>query len=162
VHTIDLIVPLTSRKRRRFIGGGMRLTDAEAAAANRRRSTATLTATATFTAAPRQPPESEAAWLTVIYQVPAKPEKQTVEDQRQGAVTVANAVAKRMDKARPMRTAVECPSSARPRLDGPGRGAHSYGSDRHLAGARPGAIRADDLPVTFPPSSSSEVRSWLR
>jgi hypothetical protein len=40
-----------------------------------------------------------------------RPEKQTVGDQRQGAVTVANTVAKPLDKTRPVRTAVECPPS---------------------------------------------------
>jgi hypothetical protein len=49
------------------------------------------------------------------------------------AVTAANAVAKLQDNARPMRTAVESPSwAARTATDGPGRCAHSYGSDaRH-------------------------------
>ena len=59
----------------------------------------------------------------------ATPEKRTVEDQHQGAVTVANTVAKPLDKTRPMQTAVECPSSTQAATDGPGRRAHSYGSD---------------------------------
>jgi len=42
------------------------------------------------------------------------------------AVTVANTVAKPTDKARPVRTTVECPSSARTATDGPGRCAYSY------------------------------------
>jgi hypothetical protein len=45
----------------------------------------------------------------------------TVEDQRQSAVTVANAVAKPLDKARPMRTAVERRPSAASATDDPGR-----------------------------------------
>jgi hypothetical protein len=36
-----------------------------------------------------------------------RPEKQTVENQRQGAMTVANAVAKPLDKARPIWTGCE-------------------------------------------------------
>jgi hypothetical protein len=52
-----------------------------------------------------------------------------VEDQRQGAVIVANTVAKPLDKARPMRAAVECRPSAATATDGPGRSAYSYGSD---------------------------------
>src|SRR5215471_2971308 len=49
---------------------------------------------------------------------------QTVENQRQGAMTVA----KPLDKARPIRTAVECRPSAATATDGPGRCAHSYES----------------------------------
>ena len=45
------------------------------------------------------------------------------------AVTAANAVAKPLDKARPMRTAVECPSSTRTATDGPGPCGHSHGSE---------------------------------
>ena len=44
-------------------------------------------------------------------------------------MTVANAVAKPLDKARPIRTAVECRPSAATATDGPGRCAHSYGAD---------------------------------
>ena len=58
-----------------------------------------------------------------------RPEKQTVGDQRQDAVTVANTVAKPLDKTRPVRTAVECRPSAQTATDGPGRCAHSYGSE---------------------------------
>ena len=56
------------------------------------------------------------------------------------AVAVANAVAKPLDKTRPLRTAVECPSKTRTATDGPGRCAHSYGSDGPYASrARKGA-----------------------
>jgi hypothetical protein len=44
-----------------------------------------------------------------------------IEDQRQSVMTVANTVAKPLDKARPMRTPVEYPPSARTAMDGPGR-----------------------------------------
>jgi hypothetical protein len=78
---------------------------------------AELTATVTATAATngkRQRPATAHNTRTIRgnwgY---VRPEKQTVEDQRQGAVTVACTVAKPLDKARPMRTTVECPSSTR-------------------------------------------------
>jgi hypothetical protein len=48
--------------------------------------------------------------------------------------TVANTVAKPLDKARPMRTAVECPPSTGTAMDGPGRCAHSYGSESWRVG----------------------------
>ena len=41
----------------------------------------------------------------------------------------AATVAKPTDKARPVRTTVECPSSARTATDGPGRCARSYGAE---------------------------------
>jgi hypothetical protein len=44
-------------------------------------------------------------------------------------VTVANTVAKPLDEARLLRTAVECLSSAATAIDGPGRCAYSYGSE---------------------------------
>ena len=59
-------------------------------------------------------------------------------DQFQGAVTVASTVAKPLDKARPVRTAVGCPSSAQTATDGLGRLAHSYGSDGPSAADRKG------------------------
>src|SRR5438552_16695242 len=50
-----------------------------------------------------------------------KSEKQTVEDQRQGAVTVANTVAKPLDTTLPMRTSVEYRPSTATATDGRGR-----------------------------------------
>src|SRR5580700_10423696 len=81
-----------------------------------------LTATVIATAATngkRQPPTAHntrairADWGCI------RPEK-TVEDQRQGGVAVANTVAKPLDKARPMRTAVEYRPSAATATGGPG------------------------------------------
>ena len=58
-----------------------------------------------------------------------RPEKQTVEDQRRSATTVANAVAKPLDGARRTWTTLEYRPSPRLVMDGPGRLAHSYGSE---------------------------------
>jgi hypothetical protein len=67
--------------------------------------------------------ESSSSWAEAYSHDPRqlgyfRPEKQTVGDQRQGAVTVANTVAKPLDKMRPVRTAVECRSSTRTATDG--------------------------------------------
>src|SRR5205085_11960718 len=86
----------------------------------------------------------------------ARTEKQTVEDQHLGALTVANAVAKPMDEARPMRTAVECPSSARARLGGPGRGARSYGSE----GWGFESLRARQVTGLFPSFARLSAGVW--
>jgi hypothetical protein len=58
-------------------------------------------------------------------------------------MTVANTADKTLDKARPMRTAVKCPSSVRPAMDGPGQCAHSYGSEgqEHTGGSVGGLPR---------------------
>jgi hypothetical protein len=77
----------------------------------------------------RQPPatahNSRAIRANLAY---ARPEKQTVEDQRRSIATVANAVAKPLDNACPRWTTLEYRPSPRPVTDGPGRFAHSYGS----------------------------------
>ena len=57
--------------------------------------------------------------------------KQTVGDQCRSTATVANTVAKPLDNACPVRTALEYRPSLRPVMDGLGRCAHSYGSDGH-------------------------------
>ena len=54
-----------------------------------------------------------------------RPEKQTVEDQRHSAATVA----KPLNNTRRTRTTLESRPSPRPVTDGPGRLAHSYGSE---------------------------------
>ena len=90
------------------------------------------------------------------------------------AVAVANAVAKPLDKARPMRTAVECPSSTQAAMDGPGRCAHSYGSEgwgfeslRARPGQRPVALPAAGflvvLGATLEATGSYQPsnRAWL-
>jgi hypothetical protein len=59
----------------------------------------------------------------------ATPEKQTVEDHHRSAATVAKTVAKPLDGARRTWTTLEYRPSLRPVTDGPGRVAHSYGSD---------------------------------
>src|SRR5882724_1748448 len=58
-----------------------------------------------------------------------RPEKQTVGDQHRGAATVANTVAKPLNSTRRTWTTLEYRPSLRPVTDGPGRCAHSYGSD---------------------------------
>ena len=57
------------------------------------------------------------------------PEKQTVEDQRRSAATVANTVAKPLDNSRRTWTTLEYRPSVRTATDGSGRLAHSYGSE---------------------------------
>jgi hypothetical protein len=87
-------------------------------------------------------------------------EKQTVEDHRRGTATVANTVAKPLDKARPMRTAVECPPSARTATNGPRRLAQAYGS-RGLCPSyacsvprRGGCFKARKVIASFPVQQS--------
>jgi hypothetical protein len=58
-----------------------------------------------------------------------RPEKQTVEDQRRFAATVAKTVAKPLNNTRRTWTTLEYRPSPRPVTDGPGRCAHPYGSD---------------------------------
>jgi len=65
-----------------------------------------------------------------------KSEKQTVEDQRRPAATVANTVAKPLDGARRTWTTLEYRPSPRPVTDDPGRLAHSYGSDARRRDSR--------------------------
>jgi hypothetical protein len=76
------------------------------------------------------------------------------------AVIVANTVAKPLDKARPVRTAVEFPSSARTATDGPGRCPHSYGSDAPEASPYPLRAQAagQHRELTVIPGQPS---SWL-
>ena len=94
----------------------------------RRRLTATVTATAAAngkrqrTAAPK---DARTILANLGY---ATPEKQTVEDQRRPAATVANTVAKLLDGARRTWTTLEYRPSPRPVTDGLGPLAHSYGS----------------------------------
>ena len=56
-------------------------------------------------------------------------EKQTGEDKRRSIATVAKTVAKPLDGARRTWTTLEFRPSPRPVTDGPGRFAHSYGSE---------------------------------
>jgi hypothetical protein len=56
-------------------------------------------------------------------------EKQTVEDQRRSLATVGKTVAKPVDSTRRTWTAVEYRPSTQTTPNGPGRCAHSYGSD---------------------------------
>ena len=58
-----------------------------------------------------------------------RPEKQTVEDQGRSATTVAKTVAKPLNSTRRTWTTLEYRPSPRPVTDGPGRLAHSYGSE---------------------------------
>ena len=58
-----------------------------------------------------------------------RPEKQTVGDQHRGAATVAKTVAKPLNSTRRTWTTLEYRPSLRPVTDGPGRYAHSYGSE---------------------------------
>jgi hypothetical protein len=51
----------------------------------------------------------------------ARPEKQTVEDQRRSAATVAKTVAKPLNNTRRTWTTLEYRPSSRPLTDGPGR-----------------------------------------
>ena len=60
--------------------------------------------------------------------------KQTVEDRRHPAATVANTAAKPLDGARRTWTTLEYRPSPQPVTDGPGRLAHSYGSDARRPG----------------------------
>jgi hypothetical protein len=62
------------------------------------------------------------------YQGDARPEK-TVEIDARTAATVANTVAKPSDNACRAWTALECRPRPWPAMDGPGRCAHSYGSE---------------------------------
>ena len=57
------------------------------------------------------------------------PEKQTVEDQCRSAATVAKTAAKPLHNTRRTWTTLEYRPSPRPVTDGPGRRAHSYGSE---------------------------------
>ena len=65
-----------------------------------------------------------------------RPEKQTVGDQRRSDATVANTVAKPLDSDRRTWTTLEYRPSLRPVTDGPGRCAHSYGSDARRRDSR--------------------------
>jgi hypothetical protein len=58
-----------------------------------------------------------------------RPEKQTIEDHRRSAATVAKTVAKPLDSDRRTWTTLEYRASLRPVTDDPGRPAHSHGSE---------------------------------
>jgi len=58
-----------------------------------------------------------------------QPEKQTVEEQRRTAATVAKTVAKPLENARRTWTTLKYRPSARTATDGSGQLAHSYGSE---------------------------------
>jgi hypothetical protein len=73
------------------------------------------------------------------------PEKQTVEDQCRSAATVAKTAAKPLNNTRRTWTTLEYRPSPRPVTDGPGRLAHSYGSDAPRSKARTNCV--PDRPV---------------
>ena len=72
-----------------------------------------------------------------------RPEKQTVGNQHRGAATVAKTVAKPLNSTRRTWTTLEYRPSLRPVTDGPGRCAHSYGSEGqgHAGGSAGGLPR---------------------
>jgi hypothetical protein len=116
---------------------------------SRSRLTATVTATAATNGKQQRPSaahDTRTIRATLGY---VRPEKQTVGDQRQGAVTVANTVAKPPYNACPRRTDLECRPSTRTMTDGPGRCAHSYGSEGcgsiYSAGACSGRVSASTV-----------------
>ena len=87
--------------------------------------TATVTATAAANGCQQRPAtahNSRAIYANWGY---VRPEKQTVGDQRRGAATVA----KPLNNTRRTWTTLEYRPSPRPVTDGPGRLAHSYGSE---------------------------------
>ena len=86
-----------------------------------------------------------------------KAEKQTVEDQHRSIATVATTVAKPSDGARRMWTTLECRPSLRPVTDGPGRLAHSYGSDAH-PGKRVAPLMPDRPVVSHWPEPAGQAR----
>src|SRR5271163_3032557 len=91
--------------------------------------TATMIATAASTANcrdRRQLHNARAIRANLGY---VRPEKQTVEDQRRAAATVA----KPLDGARRTGTTLEYRPSVRTATDGSGRLAHSYGADSRAA-----------------------------
>jgi hypothetical protein len=99
-------------------------------------------------------------------------EKQTIEDQRRSAATVAKTVAKPLDGARRTWTTLEYRPSLRPVTDGPGRLAHSYGSEGRGGRVEPetsldrardirGIILLDEQPPSAekPGSSGNDTRT---
>jgi hypothetical protein len=91
--------------------------------------TVTVTATATANGYQQRPATAHNACTIRANLEYVRPEKQTVEDRSRSAMTAANTVAKRLDNACPVRTTLECRPSARTATDGPGRCAHSNGSE---------------------------------
>ena len=70
-----------------------------------------------------------------------------VENRSRTASTAANAAARRLDNACPIRTTVECRPSAQTAMDGPGRLASAYGSEgSRMAAEEPAALRCPHCP----------------
>ena len=88
-----------------------------------------LTATAAANRCHQRPPTAHNSRTIRANWGYVRPEKQTVGDQRRGAATVAKTVAKPLNSTRRTWTTLEYQPSLRPVTDGPGRCAHSYGSD---------------------------------
>jgi len=85
------------------------------------------------------------------------PEKQTVEDQYRSAATVAKTVAKPLNNTRRTWTTLEYRPSPRPVTDGPGRRAHSYGSE----GWGFESLRARQCIRRSRPYCQGSSRAWL-
>ena len=92
------------------------------------RLTATVTATAAANGYPQRPATAHNTRTIRANLGYVRPEKQTIEDQRRSAVTVAKTVAKPLNSTRRVD---DSGISAQPTTvtDGPGRLAHSYGSE---------------------------------
>jgi hypothetical protein len=93
------------------------------------RTTATVTATAAANRCQQRPATARYTRTIHANWGYVRPEKQTVEDQRRSAATVAKTVAKPLNNTRRTWTTLEYRPSPRPVTDGPGRLAHSYGTD---------------------------------
>ena len=91
--------------------------------------TATVTATAATNGKRQRPATARNARTIGANRGYVRPEKQTVGDQRRTAATVAKTVAKPLNSTRRTWTTLEHRPSPRPVTDGPGRCAHSYGSE---------------------------------
>ena len=106
-----------------------------------------LTATATATGYQQRPATAHNSGTIRANSGYVRPEKQTVEDQRRSAATVANTVAKPLNNTRRTWTTLEYRPSPRPVTDGPGRLAHSYGSEgSRMAAEEPAALRCPHCP----------------
>jgi hypothetical protein len=93
------------------------------------RLTATVTATAAANRCQQRPATAHNTRTIHANWGYVRPEKRTVGTGTASAATVANTVAKPLDNACPVRTTLECRPSTRTAADGPGRFAHSYGSE---------------------------------
>jgi hypothetical protein len=91
--------------------------------------TATVTETAATSGKHQRPATAHNSRTICANWGYARPEKHTVGDQRRSAAIVARTVAKPLNSTRRTWTTLEYRPSLRPLTDGPGRLAHSYGSE---------------------------------